>query len=57
MQLIDESGAKILLNGGDASDTNVFSIRGRCGSLEGEVDSIGHEMKVVPPCIGIDSRG
>jgi hypothetical protein len=30
IQLIDESGAKILLNGGDAaSDTNVFPIRGR----------------------------
>src|SRR5271155_4023904 len=44
-QLIDESGAKILLNGGDASDKNVLSIRGRCGSLEGAVDSIRHEMK------------
>src|ERR1700730_16524553 len=45
MQLIDESGAKILLNGGDASDKNVLSIRGRCGSLEGAVDSIRHEME------------
>src|ERR1700730_8487356 len=44
IQLIDESGAKILLNGGDAaSDTNVFPIRGRGGSLEGAVDAIRHE--------------
>jgi hypothetical protein len=33
--LIDESVAKILLNGGGASDTNVFPVRGRYGSLEG----------------------
>src|SRR3974377_2144401 len=45
VQLIDESGAKILLNGGDASDTNVFPIRGRYGSLEGAVDSIRREME------------
>src|SRR5580692_8402507 len=45
IQLIDESGAKILLRGGDASDTNVFPIRGCCGSLEGAVDSIRHEME------------
>src|ERR1700733_10711658 len=46
IQLIDESGAKILLNGGDAaSDTNVFPIRGRNGSLEGPVNSIRHEME------------
>ena len=46
IQLIDESGAKILLNGGDAApDTNVFPIRRRCGSLEGAVDSIRHEME------------
>src|SRR3984885_5831512 len=46
IHFIDESGAKILLNGGDAaSDTNVFPIRGRCGSLEGAVDSIRHEME------------
>src|SRR5580700_9566062 len=46
VQLIDEPGAKILLNGGDAaSDTNVFPIRGRCGSLEGAMDSIRHEME------------
>ena len=29
VHLIDESGAKILLNGGDTSDTNFCSIRGR----------------------------
>src|SRR5258708_30615683 len=46
IQLIDDSGAKILLNGGDAaSDTNVFPIRGRCGCLEGAVDSIRHEVE------------
>jgi hypothetical protein len=45
MQFIDESGAKILLNGGDASDENVLSIRGRRGSLDGTVDSIRHEME------------
>src|SRR5580698_5343950 len=46
IQLIDESGAKILLHGGDAaSDTNVFPMRRRCRSLEGPVDSIRHEME------------
>src|SRR5277367_3395983 len=46
IQLIDESGAKILLNSGDAaSNTNVFPIRGCCGSLEGAMDSIRHEME------------
>ena len=46
IQLIDESGAKILLNSSyAASDTNVFAIRGRGGSLEGAVDSIRHEME------------
>ena len=45
IQPIDESGAKILLNGGDASDKNVLSIGGRRGSLEGAVDSIRHEME------------
>src|SRR5271163_350115 len=45
IQLIDESGAKILLNGGDASDKNVLSTGGRCGSLEGAVDSVRHEME------------
>src|SRR5215472_3439751 len=46
IQFIDESGAKILLNGGDAaSDTNFFPIRGRCGFLEGAMDSIRDEME------------
>ena len=46
IRLIDESGAKILLNGDDAtSDTNVFPIRGCRGSLEGAVDYIRHEME------------
>ena len=45
IQLIDESGAKILLDGGDASDAHVFPIRGRCASLKGALDSIRHEME------------
>src|SRR5215469_11488156 len=46
IQLIDKPGAKILLNGGDAaSDTNIFPIRDRCGSLEGAVNPIRHEME------------
>src|SRR6516162_11442336 len=45
VQLIDEAGTKILLNGRDASDTDVFPVRGRYGSLEGAVDSIRHEME------------
>src|SRR5580704_3545478 len=49
IQLIDESGAKILLNGGDpAPDANVFAIRSRCASLKGAVDSTRHEMKCRP---------
>src|SRR5262245_55977651 len=46
IQLMDESSAKILLNGGDAaSDTDVFPIRGRRGVLEGAVASIRDEME------------
>lgn len=45
VQLVDEAGAKILPNGRDTSDTNVFPIRGSRGSLEGAVDSIRHEME------------
>src|SRR5579862_342222 len=45
MQLIDESGAKILLNSGDAPDRNVFPICGSHGSLEGAMDSVRPEME------------
>src|SRR5690348_4410691 len=45
MQLIDESSAKVLLNGGDASDRNVFSVRRRSSSLEGAVNAIRDEME------------
>ena len=59
IQLIDESGAKILLNGGDAaSHTNVFPIFAAAVALS-RARWIPSVMKwnVVPPCIGIDSRG
>jgi hypothetical protein len=41
VQLINKSGAKVLLNGGDAASyTNVCPSRGRSRSLDGGVDSI-----------------
>ena len=57
IQLIDQSGTQILLNSGDASDTNVFPIRGSRDAFEGALDPIRHEVEVVPPDIGIESRG
>jgi hypothetical protein len=58
VQVVDEPGTKVLLDGGGTTvEPDVFTVGGGEGLLERSADTVGDEMECVPPAIVTGGRG